>query len=168
MQQSINLERFYPHSIDKVWFGLTSRSVLKHWLMENDFEPALGHEFQFFLKSELGQEVIIYCEVITLDPPKQLSYTWREQWMDQPSIVTWTLNSVEDGTWLQLCHSGLDVASPQPLRSPVEIWHSQTCQDAVTIAQPTAGMAAFSIDFGQEWQDRLNQLAEQLLQNPMF
>lgn len=164
MYQSIKLERFYPHSIDQVWFGLTNRSALKNWLMENNFEPTLEHQFQFLLKSELEQEAIIYCEVITLDPPTQLSYTWREQWMDQSSIVTWTLEPVENGTRLQLCHSGLDADMPQPLISPVEIWRSQTCQDTVAVTQTTAGMAAFSIDLRQEWQHRLNHLAGQLLQ----
>lgn len=166
MYQSIKLERLYPHSIDQVWFGLTNRSALKHWLMENNFEPMLGHRFQFFLKSEFELEATIYCEVLTLDFPTQLSYTWREQWMDQPSIVTWTLESVGNGTRLQLCHSGLDAASPQPLISPVEIWRSQTCQDTVAVAQAKAGTAAFSIDFRQEWRYRLDHLAEQLLQAP--
>lgn len=166
MCQSIKLERFYPHSIDQIWFGLTNRAALKNWLMENNFEPTLGHKFQFLLKSELGLEAVIYCEVLTLDPPTQLSYTWREQWMDQSSIVTWTLESVEDGTRLQLCHSGLDAALPQPLISPVEIWRSQNCQDTVAVTQTTAGMAAFSIDFRQEWQYQLNHLAEQLLRAP--
>ena len=163
MHQSINLERFYPHSIDQIWFALTNQSALTKWLMENDFEPTPGHQFQFLIKSELGETSIIYCEVLTVDPPIQLSYTWREQWMDQPSVVTWTLESVEDGTQLQLCHSGLDTASTQPVISPVEIWRSQTCQNTVTIAQTTVGMAAFSMDFRQEWQYRLNQMAEYLL-----
>lgn len=60
------------------------------------------------------------CEVIELDEPRRLSYTWHDLLMHQLSIVTWTLIPVDGGTRLQLKHQVLQheaIKLVEPLRS---------------------------------------------------
>jgi uncharacterized protein YndB with AHSA1/START domain len=103
----LNMEVFYPHPPERVWRVITNRRTLAVWLMENDFEPRLGHKFRFQHSTLPGLDGNIDCQVIELDEPKRLSYTWQDKLMQQPSIVTWILNPVDGGTRLQLEHEGL-------------------------------------------------------------
>ena len=114
MQRNVNLEIFYPHPPQKVWQALTNRRALAAWLMDNDFEPRVGHKFRFQPLSSLDET--IYCEVIKLDQPKCLSYTWRGNFMSTPTIVTWTLEPVDGGTRLKLEHREIESRVTQPIR----------------------------------------------------
>lgn len=97
-------EVFYPYSPQRVWQVLTSQDALATWLMKNDFEPCIGHKFQFIYSSIPGFEESINCQVIELEEPRRLSFTWQDKMMCQPSIVTWTLKAVDGGTELHLEH----------------------------------------------------------------
>ncbi|MFH7026527.1 MAG: SRPBCC domain-containing protein [Heteroscytonema crispum UTEX LB 1556] len=103
----LNMEVFYPYPPQQVWQVITNRRALAAWLMENDFEPRIGHKFRFQHSTLPGLNGSIDCQVIELDEPKRLSYTWQDKLMQQPSIVTWILNPVDGGTRLQLEHKGL-------------------------------------------------------------
>ncbi|MBD2306076.1 SRPBCC domain-containing protein [Chroococcidiopsis sp. FACHB-1243] len=113
MLRGLKTKVFYPYSPQQVWRGLTERRSLATWLMDNDFEPHIGHKFQFRTHSLPGLDGVICCEVLEIDPPKRLSYTWQDSYMSQPSIVTWTLTPVDGGTQLQLEHRELNYATPQ-------------------------------------------------------
>ena len=104
MLKTLNLDVVYPHQPQRVWEVLTDSRALAAWLMENNFEPRLGHRFQFKHTTLPGTDVTIECEVIELDEPRLISYTWKDSLMCQPSIVTWVLEPVEDGTRLRLQH----------------------------------------------------------------
>lgn len=116
MLRRVKTEVFYPYPQEQVWQVLTSRQAMAAWLMENDFEPRVGHKFQFRTNSLPGIDGIIYCQVVELDQPKRLSYTWQDSLMHQPSIVIWTLKAVEGGTQ-QLQHQ---VVETLPARSVYE------------------------------------------------
>jgi uncharacterized protein YndB with AHSA1/START domain len=118
MLRNVKTEVFYPYPPERVWQVITNRRALAAWLMENDFEPKMGHKFRFQTEPQPGIDNTIYCEVIELDEPKSLSYTWRGSFMCQPSVVTWKLLAVEGGTKLQLEHTGLEskVSHSKPLR----------------------------------------------------
>jgi uncharacterized protein YndB with AHSA1/START domain len=103
----LNMEVFYPYPPERVWQVITNRRALAAWLMENDFEARVGHKFRFQHSTLPGLDGSIDCQVIELDEPKRLSYTWQDKLMHQPSIVTWILNPVDGGTRLQLEHKGL-------------------------------------------------------------
>ena len=107
MLKTLNLDVVYPHQPQRVWEVLTDSRALAAWLMENNFEPRLGHRFQFKHTALPGTNVTIECEVIELDEPRLISYTWKDNLMCQPSIVTWVLEPVEDGTRLRLQHKAL-------------------------------------------------------------
>lgn len=104
MREQVKLNVFYPHPPEKVWQALTDCRILKAWMMENDFEPRLGHKFKFKSNSLPGINTLIHCEVVELDKPKRLAYTWQDEMTSKPSLVIWTLTSVEGGTQLQLKH----------------------------------------------------------------
>ncbi|BAZ12794.1 hypothetical protein NIES4071_46280 [Calothrix sp. NIES-4071] len=114
-------ELFYPYPPQRVWQVLTSQDALATWLMKNDFEPCVGHKFQFIYSSIPGFEESINCQVIELEEPRRLSFTWQDKMMCQPSIVTWTLQAVDGGTELHLEHRVLETAFTglqQPMYSP--------------------------------------------------
>src|SRR3954462_6913101 len=96
MPGAIRIDTVYPHSPHRVWTALTDSRAMAEWLMRNDFEPRLGHRFQFRTKPAPGFDGVVHCEVTELDPPRRLAYTWKGGSID--TIVTWTLEPVADGT----------------------------------------------------------------------
>lgn len=128
MFRVVKMETFYPYPPEKVWKAIANRSSLAKWLMENDFEPCLGHKFCF--QSQLpGFNEVIRCEVLKLVEPYELAYSWQDNVMASPSIVTWKLTPVDGGTQLHLEHRGYQqdaIAISQPTR------HSQSWQAQLT------------------------------------
>ncbi len=110
MKRDLFFEVVYPYPRSQVWQALTDKRALSRWLMENDFEPRVGHVFQFHTKPRprLGFDGIVYCTVLEVDEPSRLSYSWLGGRMKQPTIVTWTLDEVPEGTRLTLQHSGFE------------------------------------------------------------
>lgn len=47
MLRTIKTEVFYPYPPQRIWQVLTERRALSAWLMDNDFEPLVGHKFRF-------------------------------------------------------------------------------------------------------------------------
>ena len=45
MKRDVHLVRDYPYPPAAVWEALTARALLAQWMMENDFEPRVGHRF---------------------------------------------------------------------------------------------------------------------------
>lgn len=108
MNYEITLEQTYPYPPERVWRALTDSAAMGEWLMPNDFEPRLGHKFQFRSKPMPGWRGFVECEVIELIAPRRLGYTWlgADDWKE-PTIVRWTLEPVEGGTRLRLEHANL-------------------------------------------------------------
>jgi uncharacterized protein YndB with AHSA1/START domain len=104
MSQTVDLEVFYPYPPDRVWQVLTDRRTLAAWMMENDFAPKLGHKFQFYSQPLPGFTTTIQCEVVELEEPTRLGYTWQDSPAAEPSLVIWTLTPVTGGTQLRLKH----------------------------------------------------------------
>ena len=104
MKRDLRYEELYPYPIDRVWEAITDPDAISDWLMPTDFAPRLGHKFQFRTKPEPGFDGIVNCEVIALEPPRRLAYTWKGGGID--TVVTFTLQSVPQGTKLVLEHKG--------------------------------------------------------------
>jgi uncharacterized protein YndB with AHSA1/START domain len=96
----------YPHSPEKVWRALTEPQAIGAWLMPNDFAARVGHRFQFRGKPQGGWDGIVHCEVLEVDPPKRLVYTWTSNMLD--TRVAFTLQAEPGGTRLRLDHTGFD------------------------------------------------------------
>ncbi len=118
MFDRIRLQRRYPHPPQKVWVAITDRVALAEWLMPNDFAPVVGHRFTFQVDPFKSYSGITDCEVLEVDPPRRLVYSWTPRAIaapgksPQPSTVTWTLEPHADGTILTLEHDGLTAAYP--------------------------------------------------------
>ena len=110
-------EVVYPHPPERVWRALTDPGALAEWLMENDFQPRVGHRFQFRTQPQPGFNGIVDCEVMEVDEPRRLAYTWQGGPMRRPTLVTFTLDPVPEGTRLRLEHSGFEGASGLMVRT---------------------------------------------------
>ncbi|MDR7075597.1 uncharacterized protein YndB with AHSA1/START domain [Neobacillus niacini] len=95
------LDFHFKSSINKVWNSLTDSDTLAKWIMENDFKPIVGHKCQF--RNEQWN-LIVDCEVLVVDEPYKLSYTWVGGPID--TIVTWTLKEEDGTTCLHLEQTG--------------------------------------------------------------
>lgn len=102
MSLTLTLDFQYKTSIEKLWSALTDSSKLAKWVanihtgqaMENDFEPVVGHRFQFRTQPTEYWNGIIEGEVLIVEEPHRLSYTWAS---GEKHTVTWTLQDLGDG-----------------------------------------------------------------------
>lgn len=104
MKRDLHFEAVYKHPIEKVWRAITDPKAIEQWLMPNDFEPRVGHKFQFTSKPQPGWDGHTYCEVLECEPPRRLVYSWRGGPID--TVLTIELESVAEGTRLRLAHTG--------------------------------------------------------------
>ncbi|MUL37228.1 SRPBCC family protein [Gloeocapsopsis dulcis] len=167
------LEAFYPYPPEKVWRAIANRQALAKWLMQNDFEPRLGHKFCF--QSQLpGLNEVIYCEVLKLVEPYELAYSWQDQLMASPSIVTWTLTPVDGGTQLHLEHRGYQqdaIAISQVTRHSqswqAQLTHQIVASDRVSFSDEPKQLGSILLNsyFSGKWEYLLNhKLVEALAQ----
>ena len=89
MKADIDATVSYPHPVSRVWEALTSSEALAAWLMPNDFEPAVAHRFTLRTKPAPGFDGIVRCEVLELDPPRRMVWSWAGGTID--TTVTFTL-----------------------------------------------------------------------------
>jgi uncharacterized protein YndB with AHSA1/START domain len=96
----------YPHPIWTVWRALTTAEALAQWLMPNDFVARVGHRFTFRTEPQQGRNGIVHCEVVEVSAPHRIAYTWQGGPQLPNTLVTFTLEVVEQQTRLHLEHSG--------------------------------------------------------------
>ena len=99
----LSLDFQFKSPINKVWDSLTNSDTLAQWVMENNFKPIVGYKCQF-RNEEI--ELIVDCEVLVVDEPYKLSYTWIGGPIN--TIVTWTLNQEGETTHLHLEQTGFN------------------------------------------------------------
>ena len=118
--KSIVVERTMPHPPAKVWRALTQSALIEAWLMKNDFEPVVGHAFQFRATPVPGWSGVTNCRVLEVDAPNRLVYAWgdgTESDSGLQTIVTWTLTPTQDGTHVRMEHSGFRPADETGFRA---------------------------------------------------
>jgi uncharacterized protein YndB with AHSA1/START domain len=74
--------------------------------MENDFKPIVGHKFQFKTEPTEWWNGIVDCEVLEVDAPHQLSYTWVGGGIS--TTVKWILKYEDGTTHLNLEQTGFE------------------------------------------------------------
>jgi uncharacterized protein YndB with AHSA1/START domain len=107
--KSIVIERLMPHAPEKIWRALTQAPLIAEWLMQNDFQPIVGHKFQFRATPMPGWKGVTNCEVLEVDEPRRLVYSWgdgTESDSGLRTVVTWTLSSAPGGTLVRMEQSG--------------------------------------------------------------
>lgn len=107
MSKSIKFTKTYNHPVELVWKALTDKEAMSQWLMPCDFEPIVGHKFQFTTKPYPGFDGITSCEVLKLEENKLLSFSWSGGSLEN-SIVTFKLDQKDGKTILDFEHSGFE------------------------------------------------------------
>jgi uncharacterized protein YndB with AHSA1/START domain len=102
--RSLVIEREMPFPPEKIWRALTEGALIKEWLMDNDFQPVVGHGFSFRSTPVPNWNGVIDSEVLVVEPNKKLSYSWGTMGME--SVVVWTLVPTSGGTLLRMEQSG--------------------------------------------------------------
>ena len=118
--RSVVIERELPHPPEKVWRALTQTSLIKEWLMDNDFQPAVGHRFQFRSTPMPNWNGIIDSEVLVVDPNKKLSYSWGSLGLE--SVVTFTLTPTDAGTHIRMEQTGFRDDQEQAYKGATYGW----------------------------------------------
>lgn len=103
MSVTLSLDFQYKTTIEKLWSALTDSSKLAKWVhnihtgeaMENDFNAVVGHRFQFRTQPNEWWNGIIDGEVLIVDEPNKLSYTWES---GEKHTITWTLQDLGNGS----------------------------------------------------------------------
>lgn len=101
---SVVIEREMPHPPEKIWRALTQGALIEEWLMKNDFQPVVGHRFNFHSNPVPGWDGVIGGEVLVLEPNSKLTYSWET--MGARSIVAWTLTPTKGGTLVRMEQDG--------------------------------------------------------------
>jgi uncharacterized protein YndB with AHSA1/START domain len=104
----IIFKKVYSQNIEKVWNAITDSEALAKWLMPNNFKLELNYQFQFTTKPQPFFDGIIQCEIIEINAPHVLVYTWQGGPMKKPTRVSWHLKEINEGTELILSHSGFE------------------------------------------------------------
>ncbi len=108
---SVALDVELKSPIERVWRALTDPVRLSRWMMftATDFRPVVGHRFQFRTQPMPGWDGVIESEVLEVEEPHRLAYTWEggPQAMVVTTTVVWTLTEAAAGvTRLHLEQSG--------------------------------------------------------------
>lgn len=109
---TLSFEFDLQHAPEKVWRALTDPTLLAEWLL-----PVVGLElepeaaFAFKAPPQPGWDGNVNCRLMTIEPHRQLSYTWVVGNMD--TVVTFTLTPTATGTHLSLVHSGFKADQKQ-------------------------------------------------------
>src|SRR3954452_8892106 len=103
--RTLVIEREMPYPPEKIWRALTQGPLIEQWLMENDFQPQVGHKFRFRSTPVANWNGIIESQIHVVEPNKKLSYSWGSLGLE--SVVVWTLVATTSGTLVRMEHSGI-------------------------------------------------------------
>lgn len=106
MNLELRFREFYPHPIGAVWAAITDPAALAVWLMPNDFAPQVGKRFTFREAPTPQWRGWIDCEVLALEPPSRMVWSWRSSDDGPLTQVEILLRTVAGGTELTLAHTG--------------------------------------------------------------
>jgi uncharacterized protein YndB with AHSA1/START domain len=113
--RSVVVEREIAFPPEKIWRALTQPHLIAEWLMKNDFQPTVGHNFK--LSADWGS---VDCQVTAVEPNRALSYTWGAYGLG--TVVTWTLTPTSTGTHLRMEQSGFGPGQGQAYQGAKHGW----------------------------------------------
>src|SRR3954453_3182818 len=98
--------------VEKVWRVMTDPELMPLWTSTGQggraegFLPVKGTPFRFVAKPTLGWSGVVYCEVLAVDPPYRLRFSWIGDENGKASFVTYRLDPIPGGTHLTYEHTG--------------------------------------------------------------
>jgi uncharacterized protein YndB with AHSA1/START domain len=101
----------YQHPPELVWRALTDPALIPRWTATGrggtpeGFKPVVGNRFRYVGRAVPGWDGIVRCEVVDVDPPSLLRYTWQGAEGEAPSVVTYRLEAVPAGTRFTYLHT---------------------------------------------------------------
>jgi uncharacterized protein YndB with AHSA1/START domain len=107
----IHIVRDYPHPTAKVWRALTDPALIPLWTSTGaggrpeGFVPVAGTKFQLIAKPKPGWNGIVDCEVLEVDEPRLLRYSWVGGGGDVTQVA-YRLEPRADGTRFTYDHTG--------------------------------------------------------------
>jgi uncharacterized protein YndB with AHSA1/START domain len=108
--RSLVIEREMAHPPEKIWRALTKRELIAEWLMNNDFQPVVGHTFTFRSTPMPQRNSVTDCKVLVVEPNRTLSYSWNSSGQEAANglktVVTWTLTPTPIGTLVRMEQAG--------------------------------------------------------------
>jgi uncharacterized protein YndB with AHSA1/START domain len=106
------ITRDYPHPIELVWRVLTDPALVPRWTTTGQggrpegFAAVAGTRFRFVAKPTPGWRGIVDCEVLEVDAPRLLRYSWIGDEGAAPTFVAYRLEPVAGGTRFTWEHTG--------------------------------------------------------------
>jgi uncharacterized protein YndB with AHSA1/START domain len=115
--QDIVVDEVFPHAPETIWRALTSGELIARWMMPAyGFEAVVGNRFTYKTTPSGAWNGTIRCEVLAVEPNRQLVYSWQGGHEDNvgygsklETVVSWTLARVVGGTRVRVVHSGFDL-----------------------------------------------------------
>jgi uncharacterized protein YndB with AHSA1/START domain len=101
---TIRIVREYPHPSAKVWRALTDPALIPLWTATGagghpeGFAPVEGTKFQFVAKPRPGWNGVVDCEVLEVDAPSLLRYSWTDSAGGDVTQVVYRLEPHAGGT----------------------------------------------------------------------
>lgn len=91
--------------IIRVWEALATSEGLAAWLLPNNFQPLVGASFVFKAESQNHWDDVVECQVMAIDAPHKLTFTWSEDAQLLPTLLTFELYDLNGQTEVCLVHS---------------------------------------------------------------
>lgn len=105
--------REYPYTVDEVWTVMTEPEYVVQWTTTgrggrpDGFTPIPGTTFRLVGKPTMGWAGIVSCEVVEVDAPHSLHYTWKgDKASDDVTDVRYLLEEIPGGTRFTWEHTG--------------------------------------------------------------
>jgi uncharacterized protein YndB with AHSA1/START domain len=86
------------------WWGQSDR----YHLTEFNIDPRVGGKWSTSGGSVNMGDINVHGEVLELDPPRRLAYTWISSWLPKTTTVVWELENQSGGTIVKVIHTGFD------------------------------------------------------------
>lgn len=124
VKDTLEKTQWFPHTIDRVWEAITKTEQVSQWLVPTDFKAEVGANYS--LNSPEDGCAMVTGKVIAADPYK-LIYSWiNESCKEVTTTITWTLNTENGGTTLNMTHSGIanypESIAPEMIKSYTGGW----------------------------------------------
>lgn len=109
---AISIVRDYPHPPEIVWRAMTDPALVPLWTATGQaarpegFEPVVGCRFRFVGRPVPGWDGIVRCEVLEVDAPRLLRYSWRGGEEERPTEVAYRVEAARAGSRLTYEHTG--------------------------------------------------------------
>ena len=108
----IRIVRDYAYPVTRVWRALTDSELIPLWTATGaggrpeGFAPVPGTRFRFVAKPKPGWNGIVNCEVLEVNEPSLLRYSWTDDGGGDVTEVVYRLEPHAGGTRFTYEHTG--------------------------------------------------------------